>query len=274
MKLTYLGTGAAEGVPGIYCKCGICQNAREKGGREIRTRSQALLEGDLLIDYPADTYLHSLTYDMNLPEITQLIITHSHSDHFYPEELEMRMEWFAEPVPPLLHIYGNEMVERRMKQELPNTERVMKTMEFHRAHPFTAIEAGNYQVTPLPALHDKKEECLIYAIRRDGKALLYGNDTGIFPEATWEWLGKSGLRFDLVSLDCTTMMHKEGSNHMGLADCVEVKSRLLEIGAADEKTTFVVNHFSHNGDWTHEQMTANAEKEDFLASYDGMTVEF
>ena len=44
MKLTYLGTAAAEGWPAAFCNCDGCRAARRLGGRNIRTRSQALVE--------------------------------------------------------------------------------------------------------------------------------------------------------------------------------------------------------------------------------------
>lgn len=30
MKLKYFGTAAAEGVPALFCKCDLCQEARKK----------------------------------------------------------------------------------------------------------------------------------------------------------------------------------------------------------------------------------------------------
>ena len=60
MKLTYLGTAAAEGFPALFCHCPHCNEARNLGGKSIRTRSQALINDDLLIDLPADTYHHML----------------------------------------------------------------------------------------------------------------------------------------------------------------------------------------------------------------------
>ena len=43
MKLKYLGTAAAEGLPGIYCECDNCKKSRKLGGKNIRSRSQALI---------------------------------------------------------------------------------------------------------------------------------------------------------------------------------------------------------------------------------------
>ena len=60
MKITYLGTAASEGLPAPFCTCEVCRRAREAGGKSVRTRSQALVDESLLIDFPPDTYLHWL----------------------------------------------------------------------------------------------------------------------------------------------------------------------------------------------------------------------
>ena len=35
MRLFFLGTAAAEGFPGIFCKCERCREARKLGGRNF-----------------------------------------------------------------------------------------------------------------------------------------------------------------------------------------------------------------------------------------------
>lgn len=60
MKLIYLGTAAFEGIPAIFCSCPICNEARILGKRNIRTRSQAIINDDLLIDFNPDTFTHFL----------------------------------------------------------------------------------------------------------------------------------------------------------------------------------------------------------------------
>lgn len=69
MKLQYLGTAAAEGIPAIFCECENCKRSRVLGGKNIRTRSQALVDDTLLIDFNADTYMHFLTYNVPLEKI-------------------------------------------------------------------------------------------------------------------------------------------------------------------------------------------------------------
>ena len=43
---------------------------------------------------------------------------------------------------------------------------------------------------------------------------------------------------------------------------------------ADDRTIFVVNHFSHNGGALHEEMEQAMAPHGILVAYDGMTVEF
>ena len=76
MKLQYLGTAAAEGFPGMFCGCAACERAQKAGGKNIRTRSQAVIDDSLLVDFPADTYHHVLTHGLALEKIQHCIVTH------------------------------------------------------------------------------------------------------------------------------------------------------------------------------------------------------
>ena len=60
MKIKFLGTAAAEAMPAPFCVCENCKRAMKLGGRNIRTRSQALVDDALLIDFPCDTYFHMI----------------------------------------------------------------------------------------------------------------------------------------------------------------------------------------------------------------------
>ena len=119
MKIQYFGTAAAEGWPGLFCRCGVCERARQAGGKNLRTRSQALIDGKILIDFPADSYLHMLRDGLDLPSIHTLILTHSHQDHWYPEDLAFRGEGFSHDIDGMLDIYGNDACAARLRAILP-----------------------------------------------------------------------------------------------------------------------------------------------------------
>ena len=54
MEVLFLGTGASEGIPGVFCDCRICQNARKKGGKEVRLRTSVLIDNLMMIDVSPD----------------------------------------------------------------------------------------------------------------------------------------------------------------------------------------------------------------------------
>lgn len=118
MKLQYLGTAAAEGVPSVFCNCAVCQEARIKKGRHIRTRSQALIDDTLLVNFNADTYAHSLRFDIDLSKLEHVIITHAHEDHYYPTELFNRQQGFCHGMKKeTLTVHGSEDVENYAHKE-------------------------------------------------------------------------------------------------------------------------------------------------------------
>ena len=54
MKLQFLGTSAAEGIPALFCNCPACQYAYKTGGKEIRMRAGAMLDDVIKIDFGPD----------------------------------------------------------------------------------------------------------------------------------------------------------------------------------------------------------------------------
>ena len=275
MKIQYLGTAAAEGWPALFCRCKACKEAARLGGKNLRTRSQAIIDDCLLVDFPPDTYLHMLRDGLDLPELSHVLITHSHQDHFYPLDLTMRGHGFSDQVKDTLHLYGNKTAEalyRETVDPIAKSWQLDRRLAFHPVEAFRPLEIGPHRVTPLTALHDRAEHCLIYLVERAGRSLLYANDTGIFPDETWDFL--TGRRLDLVSLDCTTGRHKEGTNHMGLADNISVRDRLRELGGTTDGTRHVITHFSHHGELLHHELEAEAAQLGFAVAYDGMSVEF
>lgn len=277
MEIQYLGTAAAEGWPALFCDCDICRRARAAGGKDLRTRTQSMIDGTILIDFPPDTYTHALNYTLNLGQIQHLLITHSHMDHFFPVELIHRHEHFGHNAKGMLYVYGNEAVEKAFYEAVLidrfKVHPLDDSVKFIRLEPFQDFEAEGYHIIPVPADHDKRETCLIYIIEKDGKCLLYGHDTGMnLSKEAWECIYSH--KYCLISMDATMGKQKTNGYHMGLDDDVELARRLEERGCIDNSTIKVINHFSHNGGMTHKDLEEFAGKYGMVAAYDGMKVEF
>ena len=75
MKLQFLGTAAAEGIPSLFCQCDVCEKARARGDREIRSRSQAIVNDCLIIDLPCDTFYHATRFGIDLSRTRNFLIS-------------------------------------------------------------------------------------------------------------------------------------------------------------------------------------------------------
>ena len=62
--------------------------------------------------------------------------------------------------------------------------------------------------------------------------------------------------------------------HMGLPDAEDMFEKLAGMGCISGRTVKVVNHFSHNGEMTYDQLALWGRERGILAAYDGMEVEF
>ena len=276
MKIQFLGTCAAEGIPALWCNCDNCKRSRETGGRAIRSRSQALIDGRLLIDFPADTYWHLMKNGVDLLDIENCLITHTHQDHLYSTEFKMIQPGFSHlPENYRFNVYGSAAVCETVGDSVNAIAEKYGAISVNLIEQFTPTKVGGYEVTALPSRHDPKSGPQFYMIKGE-KTLLYAHDTHFFRDEVWEYFGKVKPHLDLVSLDCTNAcLPMTYVGHMSLTENVEVRRRMLEMGIADENTVFVCNHFSHNGtSVVYDDFVPIAAKEGFLVSYDGMSVTF
>ncbi|MBE6688416.1 MAG: MBL fold metallo-hydrolase [Ruminococcaceae bacterium] len=266
MKLTYLGTAASEGMPAVFCNCKYCVEARRLGGKNIRTRSQTLINNDMLIDFPADTYHHFLTNGIEGDLIKYLVITHAHEDHFYKDDLLIRGGAYAKEMRvPTLKVFCSGYTAK-MFSSAP------KNVEINVIKAFDTVQVDGYRITALPARHMPEGEALIYIIEGD-KTLLYAHDTGYFYEEVFSYIEENKKVFDMVSLDCTNVDIPAGKgSHMDFANIKEVLERLSGMGAVNDKTIKYVNHFSHNGNPIHHIIEENAKQYGCLVAYDGCQV--
>lgn len=165
-----------------------------------------------------------------------------------------------------------EALYQRALQEENDSSNLTEIEQYHRIHAMEEFPTTDgYHVTALPAAHKENEECLLYLIESAGKCLFYANDTGWYPEITWDKL--KGKHIDLVSMDCTLGKGYCESYHMGMDNNWAAKQKMLQLGCADKQTKFVITHFSHNANLSHGDLELEAGKYGFLVAYDGFEVE-
>lgn len=277
MKIRYLGTAAAEGFPAAFCNCSSCISARKNLKKELRTRSQLLVDEDLMIDFPPDSYCHAMRFGVDLSAVRYLLVTHSHTDHFYAQEFVNRGYKFANDLTvPNLEIFGNETVAEVF---IEGTKREMRDcvrshIQTHIIRPYEKFRIGQYEILTLPAHHTPKEEALLYCVRKGDIDLLYLNDTGFVEDACFRFLAQNSVRAQFVSMDCTFAddPSPHSDRHMGFAENERLREKLIKNQIVSENAKYYVTHFSHNSAPLRDRIESEASRRGFTAAYDGMEI--
>ena len=276
MKIKYLGTGAYEGIPALFCDCDICRNAKKLGGKELRTRQQCLINDELLMDFGPDTLIHSHMYKIDWTKIHNILITHTHSDHFYVKDYEQLNNFYSHQENKRVNIYGGSSLIDILNNNFSHP----KAKEEHRligvwkeVHQGEEFDFDGYHVMAIKANHPEKTTPYIYAIKKDNKSILYANDTAMLCDESFEYIKQFG-HFDLVSIDCTgaNLNERWVSHHMTLLDVLEFINILTKNGNIDETTIKVITHISHNSKTTHYELEQACEKHNIIAAYDGLEI--
>lgn len=278
MKFQYLGTAAAEGIPALFCSCDICREAARRGGKELRMRSGALVNDQVLIDLNPDLFAAKLRFGLDLSNVRNAIITHAHSDHFDREMMGFftpTCAHIAKTGDPF-HLWGSTYTASAWKKYISTMQMKEPELEqyvvFHELKPFETVEIEGICVTALKARHSCPES-LIYILEQGNARLLYANDTGPLDIETWDYLSAHRERpFTTVSLDSTMGYPKNTYyGHMSLEENIETKKRMLAEGMADQNTRFICHHFSHNALALHEETVVYMKPYGFDVAYDGLT---
>ena len=275
MRIKYLGTAAYEGVPSLFCECKNCKLARIKGGRNIRTRCQSLINNDLLIDFGPDTLNHFLCYSLDMNNIDTCLITHAHSDHLYPEDIVMASRPFSNNH-HLLKIYSTLKSFNIIQSYLKDCDikGLVSNNLINTYDHFFVGKNDKYEIHSYRATHKIDSDPVIYAIKEDSKTILYCHDSGILSNEALLKIKELGY-INLLSLDCTGCLGKSREwidNHMSLETNLILINKLKELNVINDKTILVANHFSHNGGEIYDEMVEVAKKYNIIVAYDGLEI--
>ncbi|MBR7112695.1 MAG: hypothetical protein IKC75_07250 [Clostridia bacterium] len=271
MKFTFLGTASCEGVPALFCNCPRCAAARALGGKNVRTRAQALIDDDILIDLPPDTLYHFHTHGVEGHKLKHLLLTHSHSDHLIPKELHNRGPGRCHDMDvDILHVWCSQGSYDAIKAIAPREDHV----KLHLIKPFEPFTVGKYRITPLPANHHKGDEAVIYLIEGE-KTMLYALDSGYFYDEVFDYLAEHHVKLDFAVYDCSLIerVWPHIIGHMGLHRIRLVVEKLRELGVATDRTIHSISHFSHNGQALQSDIEELVKDDGYLVAYDGRVIE-
>lgn len=274
MKIQVLGSAAAEGWPALYCECDACRRARALRGKDIRRRTSYLVDGSLLIDLDPDIYWQTIEFGLDLSRIDAVFFTHSHADHCNPVDLLWHRPGFS-VVSRTIDLFGSQAVVDKIVRGLEWPDPARYGYRTHVLRPGEPVEFGGYRLTPILASHaTPPEQALNYIIQApDGVTALIGNDSGWWCDESWRALAEH--RLDIAVIEATMGLrspdHDRG--HLGANAAVRVRDRLRELGALADGALVAVNHFSHNGGGSHQELADHFRPLGIEVCHDGMTLE-
>ncbi|MBE0509279.1 MAG: phosphonate metabolism protein PhnP [Chromatiales bacterium] len=197
MRLSFLGTGAAGGVPLYGCDCPACRRAASSVPHQ-RQPCSALIEADgtrILID----AGLCDLHQRFPPGTLDAIVLTHYHPDHV---QGLFHLRWGKGEVLP---VYGPPD-----SQGCADLFKHPGVLAFHAQRKFVPFRIGTLRLTPLPLQHSKVT--FGYAIESAGATrLAYLTDTLGLPPKTGAFLRQWG-RF-AMAIDCTHPPRQAPSNH-------------------------------------------------------------
>ena len=275
-KITILGSAAAEGIPAIFCDCRVCRGAWQNKGRDIRMRTAYALNERVRIDFGPDNLAQEYRFELHSEKLKHLFITHAHGDHVAANSLCMRRPHFSNGYEIPLNIYGRPSVFERIREDtrgfLDQLNLNLVTLE-----EFRPVELPEEDMTfyPLSANHYQiPHEAVFYAIRHGNAWILIANDTGYYPEETWTWFAEHKIHFDIVISDATFGIRDSRNGHLGGRFILAVKDRLTELNCVNQKTRYIVNHFTHNNGSLHEDLENWFQPHGIEVGYDGMILNY
>ncbi len=283
MELTFLGTGASEGIPAFRCVCPVCREARERGGRHIRQNASLHLQSDsginVLIDMPPQIKMMLEKYSLSDTALDIILFTHYHIDHtggifHLLESMQENGHASGRPVSVYLpeDFYKTIMDGTYADQpDMGKTDyRAFYSLEILRS--LEKISRGELKILALDTNHltghpavPYKRECHGYLFTENGKSAAYMVDSSAtLPPATVEALLSQNL--DCLIYECT--FDRFPGNGRGHSD----HEGVLGIRDLLRPERMIITHISHRN-FSHDRLASFMEKHGIETAYDGMTAE-
>ncbi len=245
MKVTVLGTGAADGIPQPFCGCTTCGHARFTG--EVRCAGGVLLDDTVLIDAPPALGTAAARAGVTLEAVNTVLVTHSHPDHWDPSFLLYR-QWQLNVATRPLSVVGPVDVIESAQQWLPPSSAVQLQSVTAGDH---FRSAAGHEVRVLASSHGNgTDRCADLAVLfdvtgPDGARLLYASDTGVLPAEVVDAI--RGARFDVVLLELT--FGADGpttAGHLDHDSFTATLATLRQVDAITSTSTVVAVHLGHH----------------------------
>lgn len=253
-ELLFLGTGAAD------------WDIKNKAGF-FRRNSAALLDGCFMLDCGSHIFdfAESTSNPSLYDDVTDIIITHDHYDHFSKESV--------------LKIAENKKIRVGCCGHIKNLIGEHENIQFTLFSPLHKAQMGNYSVTALLANHhiviDGDNMAFHYIIETpDGKKLFYGLDGAWFLRPSWQEMLKH--RFDIMVFDCTVGDSHDWRifEHNTIPMLRDMVKEINDRKMLTDNGKLIASHLARTLHVPHEETSEILDKIGMMTAFDGMEITF
>lgn len=253
-EFLFLGTGAAD--------WDILQK-----GDFFRRNSAVLVNRELLIDCGAHIFdfAESINNENLYDNVTDIIITHNHSDHFCKETV--------------LTLAQKQKIRIGCDKEIMGIIGENHNIEFIHFVPFKEEKVGNYTIIPLLSNHDvviAGDRCSYnYIIKTpDDKEVFYGLDGAWFLRPSWQEMKKH--KFDIMVFDCTVGDCDDWRlfEHNTIPMLRTIVKAIKESDMIKKSGKLIASHLAKGLHLPHRETEKILNKINVSTAFDGMNISF
>ena len=274
MKITFLGTGASEGIPAFRCNCAVCSEARKKKGRHIRQNASVYLESEsgknILVDMPAQIKMMLEKYSLSDTALDVILFTHYHIDHtagFF--HLLESLERNGHVPGKAVRVFMPEDCRETVMDGIFPDQIDMRSTDYSRFYSLEILKAlqktseGMLEIQALDTNHlSGRRECHGYLFTENGKRAAYMVDSSsdLSPQ-TLDALSVIDCLIFENTFDCFPDKGRGHSDHEGV----------LKIRDLLKPGRMILSHISHRN-FGHDRLAAFMERHGIETAWDGMEV--
>ncbi|MBR6693727.1 MAG: MBL fold metallo-hydrolase [Clostridia bacterium] len=249
MELLFLGTGAAD-------RKNLPQDT-DFSNKDHRRCSCALINGSIMIDCGPHA-LNSLSVaGVSLYDITDIIVTHRHSDHFDIESINK------------IASCGGVRVWLRSGGSVDDCLAEINFMEL-----FKPYEIGSLNVTAVPANHEQNSFPQHLCITDGDKKLLYALDGAWVLNESAEYLKRR--EFNAIVID-TTIGDYSGDMRLGEHNSIPMVRLIVDsmrtLKIINESSRIILSHIACCLHKSYEETCKIVAKDGFIVGFDGMRID-
>ena len=253
MKLTFLGTGAADVMREVFEDC-----AFGWGEKSIRRYSSTLLDDKVLFDCSIFTLGGLALCSKDQSQIEHLLITHVHSDHVNFDAVQALAKTTKKP----LNVW---FLEGANPPELEN-------VIFHPLKDREKMQVGEYLVTALKANHEAFPAH--YEVEKDGKKIFYGLDGAWLLHDTY--YAMKNARYDAMILDATVGDYDGDyrmAEHNSIPMIRSMEKSFKVFGIVKDETKIILSHLARTLHKSHSETEELVKNDGYIVAFDGMEME-